>query len=59
MHTCTMFCECPTAARVAGGTAAVRAGEPRTRPGAPSSPREAVLRVETEQRGAWKVRDPR
>jgi hypothetical protein len=49
-HTCSMFCDCPTARRVAGGTAAVRAGEPTGK--GPSSTRDAVRRAEDTHRTA-------
>ena len=48
-HRCTMFCGCAAAQRTAGGTAAESAPhDPRQ--GAPTSPRDAAARIETDQR---------
>jgi hypothetical protein len=54
---CTMFCDCQTARRVAGGTAAVRAGTPDG--AAPRTVREAVQRAEDEHRTTTRRRDTR
>jgi len=56
-HTCTMFCGCLTAQLVAGGTAALRAGQPSGN--APASIRDALVRVEQENATTTRRRDPR
>lgn len=57
LHSCTMFCTCPAAQRLAGGAAAERAGTPPERPH--ESIRAVVARVDREHATTTRRVDPR